>query len=74
LIPILNINVFLIKINVLQTGAVIGMGQNFLPAWTPIHKTTAGTGSQYGDGSCILGTNSCIDDSDLSDLPQARVL
>lgn len=72
--PVLNINLFLVKINVLQTGAVIGMGQNFLPAWTPIHKTTAGTGSQYGDGSCILGTNSAIDDSDLLDIPQARAL
>jgi len=72
MLPI-NFASFSVKIVALQTGAFVGAGQNFLPAWTPIHKTTSSTGTQYGDVSCIAGTNGLIDDSDLIDIPDTEI-
>lgn len=72
--PLINLNTFSVKIDALQTGAAIVAGQNFLPAWSPVHKTTSATGTQYGDVSCIAGTNGVIDDRDLVDIPQSEVI
>jgi len=63
------INIFLIKVNVLQTGAALNVGQNFLPDWTAFSKTNSGTGSQYGDASNMWGKDICLDDADLVDMP-----
>lgn len=63
------INIFWIKVNVLQTGAALGVGQNFMPEWKAYHKVNNGVGSQYGDGSSVLGNDACVDDSDLVDFP-----
>ncbi|HHW42516.1 hypothetical protein GFC01_02225 [Desulfofundulus thermobenzoicus] len=64
-----SINIFFLKINVIQTGAAIGVGQNFFPDWTAISKSNSGIGSQYGDASDVDGSNIVFDDSDLTDMP-----
>ncbi|WP_078060590.1 hypothetical protein [Desulfotomaculum copahuensis] len=63
------INIFWIKVNVVQTGAVLGVGQNFMPEWRAFNKTNNGVGSQYGDACSVTETNACVDDSDFMDFP-----
>lgn len=63
------INIFFLKINVIQYGSALNIGQNCLGEWSNISKVNSGTGSLYGDQSIQESSNVCLDDADLFDLP-----
>ena len=63
------INIFFLKINVIQYGSAFNIGQNYLGEWSSVSKVNSGTGSLYGDQSTQDSSNVCLDDSDLFDVP-----
>jgi len=63
------INIFFIKINVLQTTSSLNIGQNYMADWNTFNKSISGTGSQYGDQSSLDAGDILVDDSDLVDMP-----
>ncbi|MCL6446576.1 MAG: spore germination protein [Armatimonadetes bacterium] len=68
MLPIV-INIFFLKINVIQTGSALNIGENYLGEWSSVSKVNSGTGSLYGDQSIQDSQNVCLDDSDLFDMP-----
>ncbi len=63
------INIFFLKINVIQTGSALNIGENYLGEWSSVSKVNSGTGSLYGDQSIQDSQSVCLDDSDLFDMP-----
>jgi len=63
------INIFFLKINVIETGSALNIGENYLGEWSSVRKVNSGTGSLYGDQSTQDISNVCLDDSDLFDMP-----
>jgi len=65
----LVINIFLLKINAIENGSAMNIGQNFLAEWNSTAKRNEGTGSNYGDETSFSGMQNLVDDSDFMDQP-----
>jgi hypothetical protein len=63
------INIFFLKINVIQDGSALNIGENHLTDWNSFSKTNAGTGSLYGDRGEMDSGDIFLQDPDLVDTP-----
>ncbi|MBE3587012.1 MAG: spore germination protein [Thermoanaerobacteraceae bacterium] len=68
----LVINIFLLKINAIENGSALNVGQNFLAEWNSTAKRNEGTGSNYGDGTMFSGAANYVDDGDFMDQPSFK--
>jgi len=66
------INIFFLKVNVIQSSSAMNIGQNYMADWNSFLKTNNGTGAQYGDQSCMDTGDILFDDSDLIDMPSSK--
>ncbi len=66
------INIFFLKINAIQNGSALNIGQNYLADWNSFSKASAGTGSLYGDQSSTDGGDVFVNDCDLVDMPARK--
>ncbi|OAT85244.1 hypothetical protein A6M21_06795 [Desulfotomaculum copahuensis] len=57
------------KINAIENGSAMNIGQNFLAEWNSVAKRNEGTGSNYGDETCFAGMGNLVDDADFMDQP-----
>lgn len=66
------INIFFLKINVIQYNSAVNIGQNRLADWNNFSKSNTGTGSLYGDGSEMNSGDIFLQDPDLVDTPSQK--
>lgn|GEM_PF-5976560 len=65
--PQITINIFFLKINAIETASSLNIGQALLADYQVSTKSNAGHGSNFGDGSGFMATQSAVDDKDLMD-------
>jgi hypothetical protein len=67
LVPYINININIIKVNSFENASAINVGQNLLAEWHNSDKKNQGLGQNMGDGTNFVGTKSAVDDRDQID-------
>ncbi|MCI3919659.1 hypothetical protein MO973_05355 [Paenibacillus sp. TRM 82003] len=66
---VVNNNIFLIKINAVENGSAVNIGENYLLDWSNSTKMSQGYGQNFGDKSGFIGMRNEVDDRDLIDSP-----
>lgn len=71
MVPVV-INIFFLKINVIENTSSLNIGQNYMADFNSFNKTNAGTGPLYGDQSIMDLDSAFVSDPDLVDMPSVK--